>query len=1295
MQKYQNNVSNGRGVPVASATVTVLKYPSGAAATIYSDDGVTQVSNTLFTDANGGFSFYAPDGRYTLQIGGTGITPQTVSDILLSDSLVVDQPAAGPISGSDIILVTQAGEQSQATIDELAAFIQAPLTGTGSPDAGTLSGTETMPVTRDGEVLHTTPAAIATLARAPIANGTAVDAGALLGSETIPVSRGVGLLQTTAEDLAEFAQAPIANSTADDAGALTGTETVPVSRGAGLMQTTTEDLAALAIKPIVEGSAPAAGTLTGTEIVTLSRAGALVQTPISAITGSGGAVTSVAGRTGDIELTIADVEGAAPKSSPQFTGIVEVPTAAPGTSNEQAASTEFVMTALATTGSDAGVRFVESFPTSGTDDTVQLHNALDWLKAAPNRTLAMQHGKLYTVSAPYTLTGASHFQIEANGATIKGANGMSCDFGNWLLSVNGCGDGLVTDLLMDGNRANRPVVEGLQEAHNIQVWDNCQRIEFVRVYSDNACCDGFYLGATDPTNAATFPTSIKTVDCRALSAFRNGLSLINTVDFEDYRGVYNDAHGTAPEDGIDCEPNGSEGDGDKGNINPRFYGTTASGNAGLGFQVYRETNYGVKMFDVTAIGNESGAVSTFLGGVEIHGITLEDSDDSDTDRGVIDLAGAGTAEVIIDGVVARNYHTNDVDGKPIIFVDTGMTRRITIGDVKTFGCDCAAVIANSPVDMVQDVETYAQTQGYAVKINAGAASSVVKGVTANAGQLGVYVNAPDVSVNDVKLDNPTAAAVQVLFDTGALRGSLDGVEVFQQSGVPAGQIGVRFVNAPARATNIIGRTASGTAWTPTTIAVFAGGTTGSLIANISPATASGAIPQPSTTTPSAPGTAAVGTATTYARADHTHAAQAVPAAASTTPLVESGSGAVGSSAAYARADHVHPAGSGGGGTTTVRAAALRNWKKSNTSNIAAIMGRGQSGFGRGRILGIGDSFTAGFASSGTSFTNGRQNAFLTHLAKAMAARGMNVSADWAVGDGNSGDVPLVYDPRLVLSGGTSLLNDFNCLGGSGWTMDGTGNQISFTPATPFDTVEVLVMMNNNTGVSGNFDVFYNGSGTAAQTVTSNDILGVKKVTLTVPGGTTATSVQFQRKTNATFIAAVGTRVAAKPGIEIINAGSTGTPLATYAAAPGSTTGSGDVNTWNTRAASAVLMDTNALNVTFINGWYNDKDASSTIAATQTQLANLITAAKAWGDVVYIGYAPLDPSDTTLTLYNQWQDAMYATCTTADIPIIDPPAQLPVYATGISYNLYGDPLHLNGSGHAIIARSILQAMDDIA
>lgn len=60
-----------------------------------------------------------------------------------------------------------------------------------------------------------------------------------------------------------------------------------------------------------------------------------------------GGVTSVAGRTGAVTLTVADVAGAAPLVSPALTGTPTVPTAAAGTNSAQAASTAFVQAAIA------------------------------------------------------------------------------------------------------------------------------------------------------------------------------------------------------------------------------------------------------------------------------------------------------------------------------------------------------------------------------------------------------------------------------------------------------------------------------------------------------------------------------------------------------------------------------------------------------------------------------------------------------------------------------------------------------------------------------------------------------------------------------------------------------------------------------------------------------------------------------------------------------------------------------------------------------------------------------------
>jgi hypothetical protein len=104
-----------------------------------------------------------------------------------------------------------------------------------------------------------------------------------------------------------------------------------------------------------------------------------------------------------------------------------------------------------------------------------------------------------------------------------------------------------------------------------------------------------------------------------------------------------------------------------------------------------------------------------------------------------------------------------------------------------------------------------------------------------------------------------------------------------------------------------------------------------------------AVPVASTTTPSMDGTASVGIGTTWARADHTHPSDtsryaasnpagyqtaanvtaslapyalttSLPAASNALPLID-GTAAIGTSTAYARADHVHPASAATGGDT--------------------------------------------------------------------------------------------------------------------------------------------------------------------------------------------------------------------------------------------------------------------------------------------------------------------------------------------------------------------------------------------
>ncbi len=82
MQRYINNLQDrfGNAVPNAPILVTI----GGAAAALFSDNGVTSMTNPLTTDANGQFSFYAADGVYTLDPIGVSTAPP-IRDVQLFD----------------------------------------------------------------------------------------------------------------------------------------------------------------------------------------------------------------------------------------------------------------------------------------------------------------------------------------------------------------------------------------------------------------------------------------------------------------------------------------------------------------------------------------------------------------------------------------------------------------------------------------------------------------------------------------------------------------------------------------------------------------------------------------------------------------------------------------------------------------------------------------------------------------------------------------------------------------------------------------------------------------------------------------------------------------------------------------------------------------------------------------------------------------------------------------------------------------------------------------------------------
>lgn len=96
MQKHEDNLAsriNGNALqPLSGVTVTVVNDATGLPAVLYSDNGVTLITAPIITDANGYYSFYAADGKYTVTHSGVRLSSPVLRKIILEDP--DDNPAA-------------------------------------------------------------------------------------------------------------------------------------------------------------------------------------------------------------------------------------------------------------------------------------------------------------------------------------------------------------------------------------------------------------------------------------------------------------------------------------------------------------------------------------------------------------------------------------------------------------------------------------------------------------------------------------------------------------------------------------------------------------------------------------------------------------------------------------------------------------------------------------------------------------------------------------------------------------------------------------------------------------------------------------------------------------------------------------------------------------------------------------------------------------------------------------------------------------------------------------------------
>jgi hypothetical protein len=148
MQKYASNVQDRAGSAVQGASVMVTDS-LGAPATLYAGPASTSgtQANPIITAADGEYAFYAPNGRYSIQITALGFLGDAVADLLLYDpaepytpidATIADSAAsafASKIAAADSATAA-AASNAQTALDKIATNADRTQTGLDRAQTG-------------------------------------------------------------------------------------------------------------------------------------------------------------------------------------------------------------------------------------------------------------------------------------------------------------------------------------------------------------------------------------------------------------------------------------------------------------------------------------------------------------------------------------------------------------------------------------------------------------------------------------------------------------------------------------------------------------------------------------------------------------------------------------------------------------------------------------------------------------------------------------------------------------------------------------------------------------------------------------------------------------------------------------------------------------------------------------------------------------------------------------------------------------------------------------------------------
>lgn len=475
-----------------------------------------------------------------------------------------------------------------------------------------------------------------------------------------------------------------------------------------------------------------------------------------------------------------------------------------------------------------------------TDNTTALRNTASALAAGG--TMTFEPAGIYMFdpvgsSLGITFSSKSGFKVAGNGATIRAIAGAEVDGGNQLFYFTGCSDGLIENLTLDGNRANRTISSDVTAA-NVQITTSCARLKFSRVRSINSCEDGWYVNTATEGTQSTYPTDVVLENCEGYNAYRNNISVIGSVRFTIRGGYWHGANGTDPEAGIDLEPNSTT---TYGNTDVLVEDVVVSDNTRHGITM--GVSSGAPVNTRVTLRNIRGSlnglsfirVGSAVAGLDIDGAWCGPHS-ADITRGLVDL---GSATSITD-VSLRNLHFSEITStlsgsRSLIYLHGTITERISIDGV---------TVRNSTLPLLVGEAAYQLSNVNARNFDIGTGNAVINTATASRCVLrdiriedsqgyGAVIANPDTDIDGMTLIDCASTVASLYLVSGATDPIVKNVSVYQTVSIPAGQSAIRFDIVPKVVRHIQAKSA-GTDYTTANIFNFSAGIVTSSISDCRP-----------------------------------------------------------------------------------------------------------------------------------------------------------------------------------------------------------------------------------------------------------------------------------------------------------------------------------------------------------------------------------------------------------------------------------------------------------------------------